>query len=489
MIKKITFLILLVLSSLGVTFAQQVLPNDQRPIAFTHITVIDATGSPAQPDTTVVITGNHITAIGKQAAVPKGAQVIDARGKFLIPGLMEMHTHAFIRSRKSFPLYVMYLLLANGVTTARDMGSPGEKDDFGDYPFVQDLEWRQAIESGSILGPRLILSLTILNGPRAKGYPRGWLGVADAAQAREAVDYLKGLGADMIKIYDQLPRDAYFAIADESKKQGLPFAGHVPIVISAAEASDAGQRSLEHDYSVLFGCSTREKEFMEKENALYGMGKPAMRGLLAPEDVKGLIDSYSPSKAADLFAKFVKNNTFVTPSFMRAIVDRPGTADPNYKYFSPALREYSNPPNATRKAPDPAVREAQLAMYAYHHRLAKAMQDAGVKLLVGTDNSFFGSAVHDELVEFVNAGLTPMQALQTATKNAADNLGKLDTMGTVEKGKLADLVVLDADPLANIANVRKISSVVINGRLLDRQTLDRMLAQVESPNHPVDMSK
>src|ERR1035437_4216012 len=169
---------------------------------------------------------------------------------------------------------------------------------------------------------------------------------------------------------------------------------------------------------------------------------------------------------------------------MRAIVDRPGTADPNYKYFSPALREYSNPPNVTRKAPDPAVHEAKLVIYAYHHRLAKAMQDAGVKLLVGTDNSFFGSAVHDELVEFVNAGLTPMQALQTATKNAADNLGKLDTMGTVEKGKLADLVVLDADPLANIANVRKISSVVINGRLLDRQTLDRMLAQVESPNHP-----
>ena len=122
-------------------------------------------------------------------------------------------------------------------------------------------------------------------------------------------------------------------------------------------------------------------------------------------------------------------------------------------------------------------------MYQYHLRLVRTMQRAGVKMLAGTDTSFFGSAVHDELVEMVKAGLTPMQALQTATNNAADYLGKVDTMGTVEKGKSADLVLLDANPLEAISNTQKISAVVLNGQLLDRKALDRLLAHVESAAH------
>ena len=465
-------------------FAQEGPPTDQSPLAFTHVTVIDATGAPAKPDMTVVISANHITAVGKsaQVTVPANARVINARNKFLIPGLWEMHTHAFIRSRKSFPLYVMYLFVAYGVTGIRDMGSPGFPDDFGDYPYLQDVEWRQAINEGTILGPRLNLSLTVINGPHVPGYPRAWAAVADAAQAREEVIYLKRLGADSIKVYDQLSRDAYYGIADEAKRQGMPFAGHVPILISAAEASDAGQRSLEHDYAVLFGCSSKEKELMEKEEQLYGTGKPLMRGILHLEDVKALINSYDEGKATSLFAKFVKNGTYVTPSLVRASVDHVPVTDPRVvKYFSPQLREYSYPPNP--REPNPEVFEAQKLMYQYHLRLVGAMQRAGVKMLVGTDGSFFGSAVHDELAEFVKAGLTPMQALQTATKNAADYLGKLDSIGTVEQGKLADLDLLDANPLESISNTQKISAVVLNGHFLDRKALDRLLTHVESAAH------
>ena len=487
MIRKILGLLSLVFLSFTPAIAQQGLPSDQRPLAFTHVNVIDATGAPAQPDMTVVISGNHITAIGKaaQVAVPPNALVTNAQRKFMIPGLWDMHTHAFIRSRKAFPLYVMYLFLANGVTGIRDMGSSGERDDFGDFPYIQDLQWRQAIEEGAILGPRLNLALTVVSGPRVPGYPRHWVFVADAAQAHEAVISLRKLGADFIKVYDQLSRDSYFAIADEAKKQGIPFAGHVPILISAAEASDAGQKSLEHDYGVLFGCSTKEQELMQKENALYGAGNPLMRGILPLEDVKTLVETYSSGKAADLFAKFVKNGTFVAPSLVRASVDRPPLTDPRVvKYFSPALRNYSYPPST--RSPDPAVLEAQKLMYEYHQRLVKAMQRSGVKLLAGTDNSFFGSAVHDELAELVKAGLTPMEALQTATKNPAEYFGKLDSMGTVEKGKLADLVLLDANPLVVIDNVRAISAVVVNGRLLDRKALDRLLSQVQSTNRIVN---
>jgi imidazolonepropionase-like amidohydrolase len=465
-------------------FAQEVPPANQRPLAFTHVTVIDATGAPAKPDMTVVVSGNRIASIGKtgQVTPPANARVIDAAHKFMIPGLWEMHTHAFIRSRKSFPLYVMYLFVAYGVTGIRDMGSPGLPDDFGDYPYLQDVQWRQAINEGAIIGPHLNLSLTVVNGPHVPGYPRAWAPVADAAQAREEVIYLKKLGADSIKEYDQLSRDAYFALADEAKKQGLPFAGHVPILVSAAEASDAGQRSLEHDYGVLFGCSSKEKELMQKEEELYGSGKAPMRGILRLDDVKSLVNSYDEDKASSLFAKFVKNDTFVTPSLVRASVDRVPATDPRVvKYFSPALREYSYP--AHPREANPETVEAQKLMYQYHLRLVAAMQRAGVKMLVGTDGSFFGSAVHDELVEMVKAGLTPMQALQTATKNAADYLGKLDSLGTVEKGKTADLVLLDANPLESISNTEKISAVVLNGNLLDRKMLDRLLAQVERASH------
>ncbi|MEI6506044.1 MAG: hypothetical protein WCO90_09225, partial [Planctomycetota bacterium] len=404
---------LVVLSS-AVFFAQAPAAPGQRPLVFTHVTVIDATGAPAQPDMTVVVAGNRISALGKSGMVPvpRNARVTDAKGQFMIPGLSEMHTHAFIRSRKSFPLYVMYLLVANGVTTVRDFGSSGERDDFGDFPYMQDLEWRQAIATGAVLGPRLNLSLTVVNGPRAPGYPRTWATVADGAQAREEVVFLKKLGADFIKEYDQLSRESYFALADEAKKQGIPFAGHVPIALTAAEASDAGQRSLEHDYGVLFGCSTKETELMQKEQELFGTGKGAMRGILRLEDVKTLVGTYSEEKAGALFAKFVKNDTFVTPSLVRASVDRPDATDPRVvKYFSPALREYSYPSSTVSRPPNPEVVEAQTLMYQYHRRLVAAMQRAGVKMLVGTDNSFFGSAVQDELAEFVKAGLTPIARL------------------------------------------------------------------------------
>ena len=476
---------LLVLSS-SLFFAQVQPVPDQRPLAFTHVTVIDATGSPAQPDMTVVVSGDRISGVGKfgTVAIPPNAQVMEARGRFMIPGLQEMHTHAFIREKKSFPLYTFYLFLANGVTGIRDFGSTGVKDDFSDYPFRGDTLWRQAVSAGSILGPRVNMSLTVVNGPRAEGYPRTWLTVGDAAQARDMVKFLKDQGADFIKEYDQLSRESYFALAEEAKRQGIPLAGHVPIAVTAAEASDAGQRSLEHNYGVLSGCSTKEAEVMQKERDLYGPGKGAMRGLLPLDDVKAFTSSYSEEKCKALFAKFVKNGTFVDPSMLRARGGGvPATAPQVVKYFSPALKEYSYPASRTPRPPDPATVEARKLMYEYHCRLVKEMQRSGVKMLVGTDDSYFGSSLHEELVEFVKAaGLTPMEALQIASRNAAAYYGKLDSQGTVEKGKLADLVLLDANPLESIENTQKISAVVVNGRLLDRKDLDRLLAQVESAN-------
>ena len=169
------------------SFAQDTLSVDQRPLAFTHVTVIDATGSPAQPDITVVVSANRISALGKtgSVAVPKNALVTDAKGRFMIPGLWDMHQHTFMRKNKLLPLLSLWGNIINGVTGVRDMGDQGLPDDFGDLPYIQDFEWRQAIQAGAVIGPRLVLAEVILEGPPT---PRkGWPEMRTEEQAREEI--------------------------------------------------------------------------------------------------------------------------------------------------------------------------------------------------------------------------------------------------------------------------------------------------------------
>jgi len=456
----------LVLVIPALLLAQGTVATDQKPLVFTHVTVIDATGGPLQPDMTVVVSGNRITALGKagSVAIPRGALMNNAAGKFMIPGLWDMHQHTFMRKNKVLPLYSLWGNIVNGVTGVRDMGDQGLPDDFGDLPYWQDFEWRQAIAAGSVIGPRLVLPGILLEGPPS---PRkGWAEISIAAQGREEVDFLKKFGVDFIKVHDSLPREAFFAIAEESKKQGLVFAGHVTNTVSVAEASDAGQKSEEHLLGILVGCSTEEPQMMKAV---------AEHGLVA--NAKTLVDTYSEEKCKALFEKFVKNGTYILPSLIRERLAPTPMTDPRLAYASPAIRkEFQAQFNNFKQENVPALK----MLHAAHYRVVKEMQRAGVKLLVGTDGRLFGYDVHDEMAEMVAAGLTPLQVLQAATKNAADFLGRLDSMGTIEKGKIADLVLLDANPLDSIGNAAKINAVVVNGRLLDRNALDRMQAQIKA---------
>lgn len=456
----------LLLSS--VAFFAQDLTVDVRPLAFTHVSVIDATGKPAQPDMTVVVTGNRITALGKTGSVrvPQNARVTDAAGKYMIPGLWDMHQHAFMRKNKVLPLLSLWGDIINGVTGVRDMGDQGIPDDFGDLPMIQDFEWRQAIQAGAVLGPRLVLAGAILEGPPS---PRkGWPEIRTDAEARAEVQFLKKFGVDFVKVHDSLPREAYFALADESKKQGLVFAGHVPASVSVGEASDAGQKSEEHLLGILVACSTKEAELSKAV---------AEKGL--PANITALVETHSPDKCRALYAKFVKNGTYIAPSFLREMggLAAKDLNDPRLAFASPALRgEFEAGVKNFRPA---GVANSRL-LHETHYRIVREMQAAGVKLLAGTDGRLFGFDLHDELQELGKAGLTPMQALQTATRNAAEYLGLLDTLGTVEQGKLADLVLLDANPLEAVANATKIRGVVVNGRYLDRPSLDRMKTQMKA---------
>jgi hypothetical protein len=209
----------------------------QSTLVFTHVNVIDATGAPVQPDMTVVVEDQRIVDLGKsgRVGIPKNAQTVDASGKYLIPGLWDMHVHEIFgdwlpRDEKVIPL----LFVANGVTGVRDMGGDLE-------PLKQ---WRRAIAEGKLLGPRMIIAGPMLDGPVPQ-FPSS-APVKTADDGRRIVDELKKGGADFIKIQSLIPRDGYFAAAEEANKLGIVFAGHVPDAVRAVEASNAGQKSIEH---------------------------------------------------------------------------------------------------------------------------------------------------------------------------------------------------------------------------------------------------
>jgi imidazolonepropionase-like amidohydrolase len=443
-----------------------------KSLAITGVTVIDATGAPARPDMTVVVTGDRITAIGKpgEIGVPEGARVMDGKGKYLIPGLWDMHVHT--ASPFFLPLY-----LASGITGVRDMHALAPDAIFG---------LRKQVQEGKQPGPRVVAAGPLVDGP--KPFVPGSLVAANAAEGREAVRKLKKMGADFVKVYTKLPREAYLAIADEAKKQGLPFAGHVPESVSAAEASDLGQKSIEHLTGVELACSDREDELRrEAVAALTKSDNQAALELLGRIGARAA-DSFSDKKARALYARFVRNGTWQVPTLtvLRSLVsldDPKFIADPRVKYMPPSFRSYWS---LMKLSPETAA--GLKRAYKRATGLVRAMHQAGVPFLAGTDTPgvpyvFPGFSLHDELALLVaEGGFTPLEALQAATRDPARFLGREKDLGTVEPGKLADLVLLDADPLADIHNTTKIAAVVANGRLLPRRELDRMLAEVEAAN-------
>ncbi len=442
-----------------------------KSLAITGVTVIDATGAPARLDMTVVVTGDRITAIGKpgEVGVPEGAQVVDVKGKYLIPGLWDMHVHT---ANPSFlPLY-----LANGVTGVRDMHALDPDAIFG---------LRKQVQEGKHPGPRVFAAGPLVDGP--KPLVPSSLVAANATEGREAVRKLKKMGADFVKVYTKLPREAYLSIADEAKKQGLPFVGHVPESVSAAEASDLGQKSIEHLVGVELACSDREDELRREAVAAMAKADNQAVGELLGRVGARAADSFSDKKARALYARFVRNGTWQVPTLtaLRSLVslDNPKfTADPRVKYMSPSLRSYWS----LKLSPETAAWLKRA--YERATGLVRAMHKAGMPFLAGTDTPgvpyvFPGFSLHDELALLVaEGGFTPLEALQAATRDPARFLGREKDLGTVEPGKLADLVLLDADPLADIHNTTKIAAVVANGRLLPRRELDRMLADVEASN-------
>jgi imidazolonepropionase-like amidohydrolase len=465
-------LIPLILLFVSTAAAQDASPSTKssQSIVISDVTVINPGTSSAQPHSSVIITGDHIVSVSRaaKASPPKGARVIDGAGRYLIPGLWDMHVHSAFGDW--FPGgrdIILPLFIANGITGVRDMG--------GDLPVL--LDWRKQIAAGQIVGPRMVVSGPMLDANLPGGKLRfpSSVAVSTPESAVAAVDALKAQGVDFIKVQSVISHDAYLAAAAEAHKQGLPIVGHVPDKVRIAEVIIAGQKSIEHLMGSFEGCSTAEEKFISGEG-----------------DLKLLLSTQDQKRCDALIRSLAQSGTWQVPTLAwqrggTFLDQRDLQHQPLDKYVPAFWREVTWRRFTEEMMPgllhDPlALRQDY---FARNLQMVGAQHRAGVPFLAGTDTApgvyiMPGFSLHDELANFVESGFTPMESLQTATSNPAKFFATEGTSGSIAAGKVADLVLLRANPLDDIHNTQKIEAVIANGRLFDRAALDQLLAQVES---------
>jgi len=433
-------------------------------LAITHVTLIDVATGATHPETTVLVDGNRIVSVGHSKKIaPKAAKVVDAHGEYLIPGLWDMHTHVYFDSTVNDGTdLILPLFLANGVTGIRDMGSQLD----------MVLHARDAIAAHKMFGPRMVVSGPMLDGPNTP-YKTA-IAITTPESGRQAVDMLKSRGVDFIKVQSYVPREAYFAIADEAKKDGIVYEGHVPDAIRASEAIASGQRTFEHLIGI-FEASSPDED-------IYLTGKKGPGVFLA---------TYDPAREAHIIELIAKAHVWQCPTLYwergQWLVDAIDyTRDPDIAYAAHSwvttLWPASQKSIAKSLDTDPLpVREKFVT---HELGIVHRLQIAGVPFLAGTDTAagvdvLPGISLHLELQRFVAAGFTPLEALQTATLNPAKFYNKLDDFGSVAPGRIADLVLLRANPLEDIANTRTIAGVVHDGQYLSQQDIDQLRSKLK----------
>lgn len=439
---------------------------DPEVLVIRNVTVIDGTGAVPATGMTVVIAQSRITAISTEGSVdyPSSARVIDGTGKYLIPGLWDMHVH--LRDLEgTLPLFII-----NGVTTVRDMGSELRKT----------VALRQQIEAGMLVGPRIKTSGMMLESSswiaqyvelmREQGaddqevtdFLRTRILVGTPEEARSVVDSLTVLGADFIKIRHAESPEVFGAIAEAAAGAGTHLVGHYVWILSLEESAHGGQRSIEHN--ILPGFNERSPE-QKREifDALLGNGTHL---------VPTLVTNTAETQPIETVRAFVE--------------DAEGTIDTRNRYVAGKIRrgwiETVAMNAADEERPPPEVIRQMIAS---SNQFLDEARSAGVKMMAGTDvpttGTFFGFSLHDELALLVETyRMTPMEALRSATTVPAAFMGMDAEVGTIEVGQQADLVLLDADPLADITNTRRINTVIANGLVYDSETRERLLNQIES---------
>jgi imidazolonepropionase-like amidohydrolase len=478
----------------GQTQRADVASRSDADVAIRGATVVDVVDGSLDPGRTILIKGNRIVAVGPLAEipVPDNADILEAHGGYLIPGLWDMHTHsvanvAVDRSSRSVAAQDWHfrLFLAHGVTGVRNMN-----DGTGDATLELTKSVRRRLAEGDLPGPPRFLTA----GPSIDGDPplgSNALVVRTAAEARAAVEQLAANGADLVKVYENLSREAYFAIVDEARRRGIPVDGHVPFRVTPEEVADAGQRTVEHPDALAAGCSTAadaERKRFAKVLADYDSLPGDEKFLAMFRHVRVLYDTRDPATCASAIEAYRRNGVAVTVDLLAyhdvVHAERVLSDTISMRLVPPVIRRGWE--NWLASATAREMQSILRPVVPLELENVRLFHEAGIVLLAATDVGVPlqvpGLSLHRELARLVEAGLTPLAALQTATINPARVLGIAGSVGTVEAGKLADLVLLDANPLEEISNTRRIRAVLADGRLLRRADLDRLRAETGALN-------
>lgn len=430
------------------------------PLAIEHVAVVDVVRGNLVPERTVLIAHGRIAAVGKPGAVviPRGAVRVDGRGRFLIPGLVDLHVHLFNNATQRPPNDWMFaLFVANGVTGVREMAATPRD-------MQQVARWRKAVDDGALVAPHVLAAGVAVN---------------DASDVREQVREAAGSGADFIKVFSELPPSSWRAVLDEARLRHVPVAGHVPAAVAAVDAAQAGQVTAEHLMQIYEACSSIEGEVLAARRGLDGAAATAMRDA---QEMR-VLHAFDPATCTKTAKAIVLAGQAQTPTltidwFDPARLTGDYTADPRWHLLR--ADEQARWRRYLQSAPASDRKLADMRWDVSCH-IVRTLHAAGAKILAGTDTPmpliYPGYSLHDELERLVDCGLDLAQALRAATIGAAKLLGLDADRGTIEPGKQADLVLLDADPLEDTRNLRRIRAVVLAGRLLRR-------ADMNLPNGP-----
>ncbi|HET6629501.1 MAG TPA: amidohydrolase family protein [Woeseiaceae bacterium] len=465
-----------------------------------NVRVVDVRNGSISEPSLVRIENGRIEAISR---LPDGREktgdFIDGTGKYLVPGFWDMHAHVnngVLASEWMFPLLVAY-----GVTGVRDMlgdcWAPGCDENIDHLREVQ-----AAIASGAVIGPRILaIGSDLVGGPRAayEGLPE-WAAPLTGDQGRKLADIAQERGVDFIKVYDTLPRKAWFALMAEARRIGIPVAGHVPKSVSMLEAIEAGQISIEHAKYPAIDCSAFAPVFRGVFSR-WAAGESAWIYGSWADDPAGthnlggyyqhVLASFDGELCEHIISEFAASDAYYVPTLItrrfEALADDAAFLDDARLGFVPQkLREEWQADSDAYKEQfgDPAEKHAYLEFYRLARRLVGDIHRAGVPVLIGTDTpdsySFPGSGYHEELLQMQAAGLSNTDILRAATYDAAEVLGMEDFFGSVDVGKVADMVLLEANPVADIANASRIAGVFLEGRFLDARMLQGLRDRARS---------